>query len=92
MTGGVFVVIALRAIIELVVWLLLGRWILMALAGQSAGNNAVLHLFDLLLRPPRRLMARLWPGGGGGRADIALLFGLLLLWLLLGLVKRALAN
>lgn len=84
-----FVVMALRAVIELVVWLLLGCWILRALAGKSAGNNVVLGLFDLLLCPPRRLMARLWPKGSGW-ADLGLLLGLLLIWLLLGLSKRAL--
>ena len=91
MTAAViFIVIALRAVIELVVWLLLGRWVLGALAGRAASHNAVLRLFDLLLRPPRRLMARLLPGEGGRRADLALLLGLLLIWLLLGLVKRVL--
>ena len=90
MTAAIlFIVVALRAVIELVVWLLLGRWVLGALAGQAASHNAVLRLFDLLLRPPRRLMVRLWPRAGG-RGDLTLLLSSLLIWLLLGLMKRAL--
>ena len=86
----IFVISALRALMELVGWLLIGRWVLAALAGRLAHDNAVLRLFDLLLRPPRRLIAGLWPTAGGGRADLVLLIILLLSWLLLGLVKRGL--
>ena len=83
----IFVLVALRAIIELIVWLIVGRAALMLLAGGASANNPIIRLFDVVLKPPRVLAARLTPGASfAGREWV--LFGLLLsLCLALGLGK-----
>jgi hypothetical protein len=80
-------VVVSRAIIELILWLIVGRTALRLLAGSAAADNVVLQLFDIILGPPRTLIARLWPGTGFTAREW-LLFGLLLsLWLVLGVGK-----
>lgn len=82
-----FVVVALRALIELIVWLIIGRAVLALLAGRAGADNAILRLFDMVLSPPRALLTRLWPGAGFVAREL-LLFGLLLsLWLGLAIAK-----
>lgn len=82
-----FIVVALRAIIELIVWLMIGRAVLALLAGQAGKDNAVLRLFDTILQPPRTLLGKLWPGGGFAARELLLFFVLLSLWLSLAVAK-----
>lgn len=79
--------VAVRAIVELILWLIVGRAALRLLAGSAAADNVVLRLFDIVLGPPRKLVARLWPGAGFPGREW-LLFGLLIsVWLALGVGK-----
>lgn len=86
-SGALFALVALRAVIELIVWIVVGRALLALLAGQAGKGNAVLRLFDTILQPPRSLIGKLWPGGGFAAREILLFFALLSLWLALGLGK-----
>lgn len=87
-----FVVVSLRAIIELVVWLMIGRAFLRLLAGRGEADNAVLRLFDLILKPPRALMRRVWPTGGFVARELLLAGLLVSLWLSLAVAKWWLAH
>ena len=88
MTGLLlFGVMALRAIIELLVWLIIGRAVLRLIAGRPAASNPIVRIFDVVLGPPRALVGRLWPAAGGAGREWFLLGLLVLLWLGLGLGK-----
>lgn len=82
-----FLVIILRAIIESVFWLLVGRTLLSLLAGKRGSDNAILGFFDACLKPPRMLFGWLFPRCGGAMRDIGLFVGLVFLWIGLGLCK-----
>lgn len=49
--------VALRGLLELVLWLMVGRGVLQVLAGRYSGDNAVIRMFDFLLRPVRACSA-----------------------------------
>ena len=53
--------VALRGLLELVLWLMVGRGVLQVLAGRYSGDNAVIRMFDFLLRPVRACSAWLMP-------------------------------
>lgn len=82
-----FAVVALRAVIELVVWVMMGRAVLHLLAGRASADNAVLRLFDLFLGPPRVLLGKLWPKAGFVARESLLLGLLIAIWLGLGMAK-----
>ncbi len=82
-----FLVVALRALIELLFWVWVGRTVLWLLAGRRADQNTILNLFDLILRPPRALVARIWPRGGAGARESLLLALLVVVWLALAMCK-----
>ena len=87
-----FVIVACRGLIELLFWLLIGRSVLALLAGRTSSNNTVLWLFDVVLRPPRTLIARLSPEATQPVRDLVLGVLLMLLWLGLALVKQGLPS
>jgi len=78
---------AARAVLELALWLMVGRGVLALIAGASGTSNGVLRLFDFLLRPVRALSARLFPRSTFCRRDTWIFLLLLLLWLVLGVGK-----
>ncbi len=82
-----FVLVLLRGVMELIIWLIVGRAVLRLLAGPTGDNNVILRLFDVVLNAPRTLVTRVIPGVGfAGREWV--LFGLLIsLWLALGMAK-----
>lgn len=82
-----FVVVALRAVIELVVWVILGRAMLRLLAGRGGSDNTVLRLFDFFLAPLRALLGKLWPKAGFASRECLLLGLLISFWLGLGVAK-----
>lgn len=82
-----FVAVALRAIIELLVWLIIGRVLLRLIAGRAAGENPIVQIFDVVLDPPRAWVGRLWPGIRPAGREWLLFSLLMLLWLGLGLGK-----
>lgn len=85
-------VVAFRGVLELVLWLFVGRGLLALLAASSADRNGVLRMFDFLLRPVRagadRLLARI----PVCRRDLVSFLVLLVLWFGLGLSKFFLAE
>lgn len=82
-----FGVVALRAIIELLVWLMIGRAVLRLIAGRGAPGNPIVRIFDVVLKPPQALAGRLWPAAGAVGREWWLFGLLVLLWLGLGLGK-----
>lgn len=84
---ALFLVVSLRGLIELVLWVLLGRAVLRLLAGRRADENVILAFFDLLLRPPRAAMSSLLPGMQPLVRDSLLVALLVLIWLALAFCK-----
>ena len=87
MSSLLFVLIALRAMIDLVAWVLMGRLALRLLAGRAGQDNAVLGLFDAFLNPPRALLIKLMPHESLLVRDGLLFLLLVSLWLALGVGK-----
>lgn len=83
-------VVAIRGLIELVLWLLIGRKVLVVLAGRYGSENAVVRMFDFLLKPVRASSNRLMPGFSGNLKDAVIFLMLLLIWLGLGVAKLGL--
>ena len=84
-------IVAARGVLELVLWLLLGRFILVILAGRYGVDNAVIRMFDFLLRPVRASATWLMPTWQPGWRDAACFTFCLLSWLGLGMAKLGLA-
>lgn len=57
-----FLIGALRAVIEMLGLSLLGLAAMALLAGERRQENVIYRLFELLTRAPRRLVASLLPG------------------------------
>ncbi|MGV0999168.1 MAG: hypothetical protein ACOYBQ_07560 [Fluviibacter sp.] len=85
-----FAVVALRGVIELVLWLLIGRAVLALLAGRQAMGNGVLRVFDFLLSPLRQFAQRCAPACAPGMRDLLLFMALFAAWLALAFVKAGL--
>lgn len=83
-------IVALRGLLELVLWLMVGRSLLVLLAGRYGSGNAVLRMFDFLLRPVRACAAWLMPGLSPCRRDTISFLLWLLVWLALGAAKMLL--
>ncbi|MCG2577961.1 hypothetical protein LZ012_13275 [Dechloromonas sp. XY25] len=84
----VFLISALRAIIEMLGMCLLGQGMLYVLAGRGRANNPIYQLFDLITRPPRKIVEFLLPGASGRTISVAYFAILLLLWLGLAFVRK----
>lgn len=81
------VMAALRAVLEMALWLMLGRGVLALLAGSTGSTNGVLRLFDFLLRPVRTVSVCLFPRVPACRRESLMFLLLLLVWLSLGIGK-----
>ena len=57
----VFVISALRAVVEMLGLCLIGQGVLYLLAGSRRQQNAIYRFFDLLTRPPRQVASFLLP-------------------------------
>lgn len=84
-------IVAIRGLLELVLWLMIGRSLLVLLAGRYGADNAVIRMFDFLLRPVRACSSKLLPGLSGSRRDTWSFLLLLLIWLGLGVAKLTVA-
>jgi hypothetical protein len=85
-----FLIGALRAIIEMLGLCLLAQGFFYLLAGQKRHTNPVYQLFALLTRPPRQLLARCLPGSASPLLVAVVCFiSLFLLWIGLAVVRRA---
>jgi hypothetical protein len=85
-------VIAIRGLLELVIWLMVGRMVLAVLAGRYVSDNAVIRMFDFLLKPVRACSDRLMPGFAANIKDAVMFMLLLLIWLGLGVAKLMVVN
>lgn len=85
----VFMIGALRAIIEMLGLCLIGQGVLYLLVGQHRQKNAIYQLFELLTRPPRQLAAWLLPRNASGQVAGMLAFLLLfLVWIGLAWLRK----
>ena len=79
--------ILLRGVLELVLWLMIGRRLLLVFVGRQGQVNAVVQIFDLLLTPVRAAAGWLMPGLPQCRRDLLAFVLLLVVWMGLGLGK-----
>jgi hypothetical protein len=85
----VFLISALRAILEMLALCLLGQAVLYVLAGQGRSENLIYRLFDLITRSPRQLVAILLPRSCSASVVGILTFVIVLvLWLGLAIVRK----
>ena len=87
----VFLISALRAVVEMLGLCLIGQGILYLLAGSRRQQNAIYRFLDLLTRPPRQVAAFLLPRGVSemlvGLLALVLLF---MLWIGLAWLRKSL--
>ncbi len=84
-----FLISALRAILEMLGLCLLGQGILHVLAGQQREGNRIYQLFALITQPPRRIVAAILPRRTGPAAVGTVTFIIvLILWLGLAFVRK----
>jgi len=83
-----FLISALRAVIEMLGLCLFGQGVLHVLAGRRREANRIYQLFDLITRPPRRAIALAMPGATNRTIGLASFVILLLLWLGLALARK----
>lgn len=87
----VFLIGALRAIVEMLGWCLLAQGVLYVIAGANRQHNPIYRLFALLTRAPRNLLRRV-AGACPGEATIGLLtfLTLFVLWIGLAILRKSL--
>jgi hypothetical protein len=87
----VFLISALRALVEMLGLCLIGQGVLYLLAGSRRQQNAIYRFLDLLTRPPRQVAALLLPRGASellvGLLALMLLF---ILWIGLAWLRKSL--
>ena len=83
-----FLISALRAVIEMLGLCLIGQGVLHVLAGRRREANRIYQLFDLITRPPRRAIALAMPGASGRTIGLVYFIVLLLLWLGLAYLRK----
>lgn len=87
--AALFAIAALRAIIEMLGLCLVGQGVLYLMAGAQRASNPVYALFDLISRPPRRLLAFFLPKSASAITVGLLTFVLLfVVWVGLALFRR----
>jgi len=85
-----FLISALRSVIELLGLCLLGQGILYILAGRNRANNHVYQLFDLITKAPRQIVASTMRTSTNSITVGVLCFVILLLaWLGLALIRKS---
>lgn len=84
-----FLLGALRAIVEMLGYCLLGQAVLYLLAGNKRAANPIYQLLSLITRPPRQLCARLLPAGTSSLRVASLCFAILVvLWIGLAWLRK----
>lgn len=84
-----FLISAARATVEMLGLCMLGQGILFVIAGRNRSSNRIYQLFDLITRPPRKVVAKLMPGVPSAVTVGVLTFViLLLLWVGLALARK----
>jgi uncharacterized protein YggT (Ycf19 family) len=93
MPSSLFIVSALRAVVEVALLALIGQGALALLAGSRRQKNPVYQLFVLLTQPVLRLMRCLTPRTVIDRhLPLVAFFVLFWLWIFLAWLKRLLAG
>ncbi|WP_265942920.1 hypothetical protein [Dechloromonas sp. A34] len=86
---SLFLISALRALVEMLALCLLAQGFLYLMAGQKRAGNVIYRFFALLTDPPRRLVARLLPAKTSALTVGVISFVLLfLLWIGLALARK----
>jgi len=86
---SLFLIGAMRAIAEMLGLCLLGQGVLYLVAGRQRASNRVYQLFDLITKPPRRIVAALLPRSTSDKAIGMFSFAIvLILWLGLAFVRK----
>lgn len=90
MTTLLFAISAVRAIVEMLLFCLLGQGVLALLAGKKRDCNPVYQLFSLITRGPCAIVARLLPADAR-KSTITVLTGLslLFLWITLAILRKS---
>ena len=84
-----FLIGALRAIIEMLGLCLLAQGILYIVAGQRRSSNPIYQLFALITKPPCQIVSKLLPARTGPRTiGFVYFFTLLALWLGLAIARK----
>ncbi|MFN4325123.1 MAG: hypothetical protein ACK4FP_04440 [Azonexus sp.] len=83
-----FLISALRAVIEMLGLSLIGQGALFVLAGRRRESNRIYQLFDLITRPPRRVVALAMVGASGRTIGLVCFILLFLLWLGLAYLRK----
>ncbi|WP_428827731.1 hypothetical protein ACLIKD_07025 [Azonexus sp. IMCC34842] len=84
-----FVIGALRAIVEMLGLCLVAQGMLYILAGRGRAANPIYQLFSIITAPPRRLVAWLLPQRASAMTIGIVCFALLLLfWLGLAVMRK----
>jgi cobalamin biosynthesis protein CobD/CbiB len=84
-----FLLAASRAIVEMLLYCLLGQALLYLLAGQRRAANPIYQLLALITRAPRQICARVLPTSSSGRLVGAVCFTILVvLWLFLSWLRN----
>lgn len=88
-----FLISAVRAVIELSMWCLLGQWVLYLIAGHVRQRNAVYCLLRLMTGPWRCLLG-IDEGQGvtRWRSELLLLIFLVVMWLIMSVIKNRLTS
>ena len=86
---SLFVISAMRALVEMLGLCLLAQGLLYLLAGRRRAGNAIYRFFALLTDPPRRLVAGMLPAKTSALTVGVISFVLLfLLWIGLALARK----
>lgn len=84
-----FLIAALRAIIEMLGLCLIGQGMLALLAGSKRQVNPIYRLFALITHAPRRVVAHLLPNAAGEKTiGICCFVVLFCLWIGLALMRK----
>jgi hypothetical protein len=86
---SLFLISALRAILEMLGLCLLGQGVLYLIAGRQRAGNRVYQLFSLITEAPRRIGAIFLPRSANGALVGIFTFAIvLLLWLGLAFIRK----
>jgi hypothetical protein len=84
-----FLISALRAIVEMLGLCLIAQAVLYLLSGASREKNHIYQLFALITRAPRHLVAKLLPDRLGAPAiSLVCFITLFLIWIGLAVVRK----
>lgn len=85
---ALFLIGALRAIVEMLGLCLLAQGILYLLAGEGRAGNPIYRFFSLLTRGPRRIVAKSLPGRSATTVGSVCLVILFASWIGLALMRK----